>query len=236
MILFCLSADTRTIISLPTSHCYDLLCYICKTHRLENLYPIFDMIKLLTFNHFHSRLYDPVKTSSISQLCTWTNWLRLRKWLVYLIRKVNHVHVFYVLLPHTSSLYGTCVHVQIIHILFQITFIFRSAFVWSWWISLPRSRDLHLPELAVWWGPWLPWWFRRVFRCLWVARLSSIQTYLSCEANCVFFSWMTVLSCLFYPSESLRNLKPFSSSLSVGDWQHICNFVVYLYKGEKMLD
>lgn len=97
--------------------------------------------------------------------CNWWNFAAEQKvWIPSMhLLSIAFSHFIFVLL---------CVHVQIIHVLFWNIFIFRSAVVWSWWISLPRSCDLCLPELAVWWGPWLPWWFRRVFRYLWVERFS----------------------------------------------------------------
>lgn len=116
------------------------------------------------------------KKFRLSNLSAWAEWVKLRK-IIGLALQLNrkcgsHSCTFYALLSHISSLYCSRVHVQIIHILFWNTFIFRSAVLWSWWISLPRSRDLCLPELAVWWRPWLPWWFRRIFRYLWVERFS----------------------------------------------------------------
>lgn len=109
-------------------------------------------------------------------LCCWTE-------------NVDHIHIPFMYCFLTFHLCtAPSAHVQIIHILFRNIFIFRSAVVWSWWISLPRSCDLCLPELAVWWGPWLPWWFRRVFRYLWVERFSchSDLSYMSNEMSVVF--------------------------------------------------
>lgn len=127
-------------------------------------------------NYFQDRLCETTSKSILSEWCSWAEWLKLRKiiCLALLLGRNcgSHSCTFYVLLSHISSFYCSCVHVQIIHILFWNIFIFRSAIVWSWWISLPRSCDLCLPELAVWWGPRLPWWFRRVFRYLWVERFS----------------------------------------------------------------
>lgn len=66
---------------------------------------------------------------------------------------------------------SSSVHVLTTHTWFQTIYLFRSAVVWSWWISLPRPRDLCLSELAVRWGPRLPWRVRWVFSHLWVERL-----------------------------------------------------------------
>lgn len=88
-------------------------------------------------------------------------------------------------------------------------FIFRSAVLWSWWISLPRSCDLCLPELAVWWGPWLPWWFRRVFRHLWVERFSCHSDFpYMCNKMSAVFTDDWCCSWFFFPP-SLRNTKLF---------------------------
>lgn len=139
----------------------------------------------------------------------------------------SHSWAFCVLLSHISSLCCPCVHVQIIHILFWNIFIFRSAVVWSWWISLPRSCDLYLPELAVWWGPWLPWWFRRVFRCLWVERFS-------CHLDLPYmWNWISVVltddccsSWFFFFSQTPQKLETFCLCFLKGPckWEHNMQF------------
>lgn len=136
-------------------------------------------------------MWDYIKVNSINKVDL--RWVAIIKKIIGLVLQLNrkcgsYSCTFYVLLSHISSLYCSCVHVQISHILFWNIFIFRSAVLWSWWISLPRSCDLCLPELAVWWGPWLPWWFRRVFRYLWVERFSchSNFPYMWSEMSAIF--------------------------------------------------
>lgn len=146
-----------------------------QAHGLEHLCTIFDVIKPAVINRnrilnsFQNRLCAPTMESSLPKqcardeqlksaetfavaFCSWAAWLR-----VLMLKSVYSV---------SSSLHGLTIHSW-----FQNIFLCRSAVVRSWWISLPWPRDLCLSELAVRWGPWLPWRVRWVFSHLWVERL-----------------------------------------------------------------
>lgn len=139
-------------------------------------YIIFDVTKHVAINtdrvpnSFQNRLWEPTAEWSLSKLCAWASDLNFQEMLAV------------ALLPHRQCR-GDAVMQRTSHIPFvrsgsdhsrlisKYFFLCRSAAVWSWWISLPWPCDLCLPELAVRWGPWLPWPVRWVFRYLWVKRL-----------------------------------------------------------------